>query len=379
MKIGFVTVFDSSDPQSWSGLNFGIRDALVKAGADVIPIDNLRHGRSISRAVSKLVSKYFYKKSHDHFWAVQTARAYSFDVTSRLRSESVDVVVASSNMPVSFAHTDVPIAVWGDAVFDSLFDFYPQFSSNRLSPLSVHAGKLIDQVSLSKVNQWAMSSRWAAQSVCNLGPRNANVSVVPYGANINLSKSYENNRNSRKLIPNKIDMVWVGVDWHRKRGDFVIEILHEVRKHAPESTLTIIGCEVPEELRAGYIVNIPYINKGIDRDCITYNEILATSHVMLIPSLADCCAVVGVEACKTGLPSLVCNVGGQSDIIPESNKECLLSTSSTASAWAKVILDTCASQDQYDKLQAYVVDHYHDWFDWSLNSNKLLSLVSHLR
>lgn len=376
MTVGFVTVFDSSDPQSWSGLNFGIRNALAKAGADVIPIDNLRHGRSISRAVSKLLSKYYYKKSHDHFWSVQTARAYSFDVTSRLHSESVDVVVATSNMPVSFARTDVPITVWGDAVFDSLFDFYPQFLSNHLSPLSVHSGNLIDQVSLSKVNQWAMSSRWAAQSVCNRGARNNKVSVVPYGANIKLNKD---RRSSRKLLPNKIDMVWVGVDWHRKRGDFAIEILHEVRKHAPESTLTIIGCKVPEELRTRHIHNIPYINKSIDHDCMRYIDVLSMSHVMLIPSLADCCAVVGVEACKTGLPSLVCDVGGQSDIIPESNKECLLSKSSTASAWAKVILDTCASQDQYDKLQANVLDHYYDWFDWSMNSHKLLTLVSELR
>jgi glycosyltransferase involved in cell wall biosynthesis len=379
MKIGFVTVFDSADPQSWSGLNYGIRTAISEAGADVVPIDNLRHGRSISRVLSKLVSKYFYKKSHDHYWSVQTARAYSYDVSARLRSESVDFIVSTSNMPVSYAQTNIPITVWGDAVFDSLLDFYPQFSSERLSRLSIREGSLIDLSSVSRVNHWSMSSRWAANSVSSLNVPRRNIAVLPYGANLNVNDELGECKYVRKLIHDKVNMVWVGVDWYRKRGQFAIDILNAVRKNAPESTLTVIGCKVPDELQSEYIHNIPYINKCMDVDCKTYLDVLYSSHVMLIPSLADCCAVVGVEACKTGLPCLVCDVGGQSDIVPRIHNNFVLSMDAAVSDWAKVIHGLCASQIEYEHVQANFRDHYNDWFDWRLNSRKLLSLLAELR
>lgn len=81
--------------------------------------------------------------------------------------------------------------------------------------------------------------------------------------------------------------------------------------------LHIIGIgNLPEEIgRLDYIVDHGFLNKNVEADYNRFINIVASCHIFILPTRAECAGIVFAEASAYGLPILTYDTGGISDYV----------------------------------------------------------------
>ncbi len=111
----------------------------------------------------------------------------------------------------------------------------------------------------------------------------------------------DTDRYSRKNI------LFVGMDWHRKGGPLLVEAFKKVRRKHPDATLTVIGCR-PN-------VNVPGCKVLGKIPLHKMTEHFARASVFCMPSLREPFGIVYVEALQNGLPIVAFDTGAAPDLV----------------------------------------------------------------
>ena len=113
-------------------------------------------------------------------------------------------------------------------------------------------------------------------------------------ANINANRNFNdikniiNNRSSKNL-----NLLFIGVDWIRKGGDFAVKIAKDLNDSGLKTTLHIAGIEkLPFKTIPDFIVHHGYISKRSQQGTDKIEQLFRNSHFLLMPSVADCTPVV---------------------------------------------------------------------------------------
>ena len=180
------------------------------------------------------------------------------------------------------------------------------------------------------------SSDWAAHSALNRYDADpSRVHVVPFGANLDSpsDRTVADSIAARDL--ERCDLLFIGIDWERKRGEFALRILEELRAMDVDATLTMVGAPPPRGLSLPSGTRaLGFLDKRDAEQVATLRSLLARAHFLLLPSLADCTPVAACEAFAFGVPVVAADVGGMTSIVNDGRNGVLLDPEAEPKAYA---------------------------------------------
>jgi glycosyltransferase involved in cell wall biosynthesis len=357
----FVTTGDCNSITEWSGTTWFMRHALEAIGLDMLCFQTPTP--TLQRLAKRLLPGRYIDERGMRSLAGHARRVERFLAS---HEAEIDFIVSAGTIPISRLKTRKPIISWQDATFDSMLDFYPEFT--RLSASARFAGHRQESLALGNVAAAVYSSEWAADSpIRDYGVDRAKVHVVPFGANL-LEEPGKADVTSwiEERIAQPLELLFIAADWERKGGSVVVQAVDELRARGIPCGLTILGT-VP----AASIGTLPpgtkmmgFLDKSSRADVLKFRESLRQACFLLLPSKAEAYGIALCEACAYGVPLVTSDVGGIRTIVREDINGRAFSVSSDACEYADFISQTWMSPPAYRSLALSARDEFETRLNW---------------
>ncbi len=378
MRIAFVanSYLDPSKQNSWSGLPFFIRRSLERAGAEVVtcivPEPNPTNG-----ALRYAYWRFLRGRRYVRACEARVLRHYAREIERRLRSMQFDAVFCPSSWPIAYFDGTVPTVFWTDACFAGMVDFYESFAN--LAESSIVDGHAAESAALRNCARAIYSSAWAASTALErYAAEPSKVRIVPFGGNILEKPSISEVAMFVQLRERRqCNLLLIGVDWHRKGAEIAVEAVKCLNSRGLSSRLTIIGCVPPRSSSLPPFVEvIPFISKETYEGGRRFNEICRRSHLLIMPSRADCTPVAIAEANYFGLPCLATDVGGIPSLVTSEVNGCLFHLRARGEAYADYVIKLMEDPSRYRSLAVRSAEEADRRFSWESSGAKVVSILN---
>jgi glycosyltransferase involved in cell wall biosynthesis len=375
MRIAYVTKNDPSDVHEWSGSTYYMNQALKEAGVQTLSIGNLQEG---SHYLWNGVKKEFYKrvlaKTYQKERNPVFLRYLSRQVEGALQASGVDAVLSPGTLPLAYLKTDRPIAFWTDATFAGLVDYYPGFMD--LCAETIRDGNAAEQAALSKCRLAIFSSDWAARTALesyDVDP--SKVKVVPFGANIECDRDLAG---IERIVSERTfefcKLLFAGVDWRRKGGDVAVRVAEMLNQRGLRTELHLVGCRPPGPT-PDFVKVHGFISKKTEQGRGFLDGLFKNSHFFILPTRAECCAVVFAEASSFGLPTVAADVGGVSTAVRTGLNGMAISPGDDPAKYCDFIMEQWSARDRYRDLCLTSFREYSERLNWKASGVKVQALL----
>ena len=166
----------------------------------------------------------------------------------------------------------------------------------------------------------------------------------------------------------------MGVDWKRKGLDVAIECVNILNtlNDGKRYTLDVIGCSA-----SGYeSTETITIHKFISDSEV--EEFYQKSHIFILPTRAECSAIVFCEAASYGLPTITYDTGGTSDYVVDGKTGYTLPLTSTGKDFANKICALIQDTEEYEKMVINSRDRYETTLNWDVWGVKVRDIINNL-
>ncbi len=211
-----------------------------------------------------------------------------------LRDE-IDLVVQTQGL-FNAALPGVPLLVYTDYTLRSV-RFTETHFPERFQAQEVELYHRADAIAVS-------ASHAKATLVQDYGCAPDKVHVVYIGSNI--ESDFENFSLARYAAQK---ICFVGIEWDRKGGEYLVEAFLQLTEQFPDASLTIVGCTPA--------VSHPKIRTTGKISPDEVKEILKESSIFCLPSIVEPSSVAVIEAATYGLPVVGTLTGGFPDAIED--------------------------------------------------------------
>ncbi|MFO5494624.1 MAG: glycosyltransferase family 4 protein [Cuspidothrix sp.] len=378
MKIAYITTFDSRTlSNQWSGTGYYIAQSLQKQSITLDYIGPLED-RLALQFVSKLKSRYYKYLGKNYIKHIEPLilRDYGRQITEKLNSSKADIVFSAGSDSIAYLECNQPIISWADATFANIIDFYPVYSN--LCQESLQNAHFIQSMSLQKSQLAIYSSDWAAQTAINYyntDPKK--VKVVPFGANIESNLTIDEIKSQIQSRPtNQCKLLFLGMDWFRKGGDVALEVAEKLNNSGLKTELTIVGCQPSvDKPLPDFVKVLGFIPKSTSECKKKIYQLIADSHFLILPSIADCTPIVFCEANSLGVPCLSRRVGGIPTIIKDDLNGKLFDRDSDLIEYCEYIYNIFTNYNQYKELALSAFNEYESRLNWRVAGQKVKDLL----
>lgn len=174
-------------------------------------------------------------------------------------------------------------------------------------------------------------------------------------------------------------ILFVGVDWERKGGPDFLELCRMLKKKGIHYHADIAGCtpEIPNELKTDVEVH-GFLSKANPAQKKILDALYQNAHFFILPTHAECTAVVFCESSAYALPSLSYQTGGLGSIIENGTNGFLfpLNNPVNMSDWVNFILMLQASPKKYRQLCLSSYDFANHELTWKSVGNKIVKIIT---
>lgn len=252
-------------------------------------------------------------RERNYLWEKEPRRNtfYSHAIDARASAERPDAVLVFGSEACAYTTTSVPLFAFGDSIFGSRVGLYDDQRS--ISARSIAEGVEMQQRGLDRLHTFFCTSRWAwDRAVERFGYRVDADKLCVTGIGANLPHVWSAATAVTALAgPERKRLLWVGVDWNRKRGDFAIAVVEALRMRAIDAQLDIVGpVDVPA--RAPWITAHGKLTASAG-----LGEAYARASALLLPTMADLTPIVISEAAMYGRSTFATPVGGIPEMIQD--------------------------------------------------------------
>ena len=246
-----------------------------------------------------------FNKKYDKLRAHLLSKYYSRVITKRLKKANIDVIFApAASTEIAFLNTSIPICYYSDSSFAQISGYYKEYKD--ISDRSKRESDQVERKAIERASACVYSSAWAADFVGDYYQKPKDeVFVVKFGANITPSIEL---KLLQKTQFKSFNLLFLGVDWKRKGGAKVFDAFKALQEKGYAVSLTICGCN--PEIKGENITVIPFVDKNKTSDRQFLENILLETHLMMLPTEADCTPIVLNEAAAFGIPVVVTDTGG---------------------------------------------------------------------
>ena len=373
IRTAYVTTGDPADVRSWSGLHLYISRALAAQGFTIDPLGPLKMKNERLLKAKEAWCRYGLRRRHPRDREPAVARAYAEQLAPRIRPEH-ELVFAVGTLAIPFVDCEQPIVFWTDATWAVMVDFYPVYSN--LSAQSLRNGHALERSALERSALAIYSSDWAARSAIDdyqLDPER--VAVVPFGANMD---GHLADSEAHDVVAARGDQVcrllFIAAEFERKGGRVALEVAKRLNAAGIPTHLDVVGpwpagTDVPPFARS-----LGFVDKSTPSGRELLRGLLLQAHFLLLPSRAECSAVVLSEAAAHAVPALASSVGGSPTIVRDGVNGRLFDRDADPEQYAEFIQGVFGTT-AYLSLALTSFEEYERRLNWSEAGTRVRELV----
>ena len=276
-----------------------------------------------------------------------------------------DLIVSPMSLNVAYVTYPAPVVIWHDTSFGGVLDYYPVFTN--LMPETVRAGHEVERASLHHAGLVAYSSDWAVRNAHTIYEvPMEKLRVIPYGANFPSGMSREEVTTAIQSRPtDRLELLFLGVLWERKGADIALEAAKALYAQGVNVRLRMAGVKPPEGVEIPpYVEVLGFISKATPEGTAQLNALFRESHFLILPTRAECAAMVVNEAFSFGTPALVTDTGGNSTAAKHGLNSMLFRLEDRGEAYAKVAAELWANREAYLAMGLAAFDDYTARLSW---------------
>lgn len=366
LKVGLLGVEDPADVRSYSGTPFHLRHFLELAGNEVRMLGPypLRY-RTLVRAHNRLRRAL---TGRELLWERHRliADQYPAIVQGYVdRHPDLDLLLATSVFYVAGVRTRIPVVFWADTTVAGVIGKYQRYQF--LSKRTLRRSHAVEQDALSACDLAIFSNQWAADlamQTYDLNP--GKVRVITYGANLlQVPDKAEMTRLLTLRHAEKIKLIALGFDWQRKGMAKAIEVAGELKKRGLDVELQIVGCHPPAGFTPpGYVSLVGRVSKYTPEGVEKLKRLLGESHLLILPTEAECAAVALAEANAYGVPFVSTDVGGNASLAQQNVNGTLLPLESSVSTWADAAMRFLHERSSYEGFCWQAYNYFQQKLTW---------------
>ena len=335
-RIAFLSEKNPQDRRTWSGTPYGIFFAFKHLGYDVEWIAPRKGFFSIILFLVKCVDGFFQRALRLNCairrWPICAKMSAS---RFEIKDSQYDIALSVGLTLCAFYRTRLPII----SVIDATFDCFDGYYEKAALPIFSSLADSSEKKSAERANIIIAASQWCKDSLKeHYGVPENKIRLFRLGANI--SKASPGNVD----FPQKneeLKMLFIGLDTKRKGLRTAIETGEILRRNYRRNvTLDVIGTD-----RAEYSEHLPFVkfhgklNKNLPEEMSRFEKIVASAHIFILPTRAECAGMVFSEAAAYGLPVFSYDTGGVGSYVENGGNGVLLPRTVGAEEFSKKILE----------------------------------------
>ncbi len=370
-KILYASSSNPVDVEIWSGLNYYIYSALKQVfetvdhfGPLAKPVNFL--DRAIMSATERLTGKYL-------IWSHRESNARHMGrlIDQKVREGSYDAVFAPSTPPLSYVTAKVPLFAYQDATIRGLTGLYG--SVDAVQPISMKQAMRVEAKALTRCSQMFYSSQWACDCAAReYGVPQENLCFVPFGANMPGLNENEVDAVIKAKRGSTLRLLFLGKDWGRKGGDIAVETARLLNDMGVPTELHLAGCALPKKHEDKiFITAHGYISKASQDGQSALKALMLSNHFLLLPTRAECSAVVFCEAGSYAVPTISTLSGGVGSVIQNGINGYTLQLEAEPLAYAQRIKGLVDDRPKYEALALSSFKYYQSDLNWNTCATRL--------
>jgi glycosyltransferase involved in cell wall biosynthesis len=369
-KIAFISASDPNDKKSWSGIYYQMLVNLKNNNVEVEVLGPIPSLFSKSLAVINRFTKLVFNKGYNYKNSVLLSIIHSKYIQYKLGNKKYDYIFApAASTEVAYLNTNIPIIYCSDSSFGQLNEYYETYSS--LFKFSVKESNFIEQKAILKASYLTYPSEWASNFIEKNYIINSKPLIIPFGANIEVESKQIIAKKINKSEP--INILFLGVDWYRKGGEIVYETFLKLIEAGYNVNLIVCGCIPP--VTHSKIEIIPFLDKNNISDLNIFKQLLNKTHLLFLPSKAECFGIVFCEASAFGIPSITRNTGGISNAVYNGVNGYCLEENAKTEDYFNVIQKLIENESEYEKLSISSKKIYEDKLNWDKWASSVLQKI----
>jgi len=178
----------------------------------------------------------------------------------------------------------------------------------------------------------------------------------------------------------RLDLLFVGKDWERKGGPLAVQVVERLRAAGANACLQLVGCrpELPPALIEGdqpavRVHGALYQNVPAERAQL--HELFLRSHLLLVPTQAECFGIAFAEAQAFGLPPVSRAIQALPSVVEDGVTGLLMATDSTAQQYADRILGTMADWSGYVTMAERGMERAANVTSWDAMAQSMVRVI----
>lgn len=373
LRIAFISSGDPHDKKTWSGTLHSLFRSLGKnfSVTWVGPTKRI----NVFFALEYFIYKFILRKAYRFRSTIRYAKKASLCLGGALQKGGYDLIfAASASAEIAFLKTSTPIIYLTDATFKSLAKYYPEFLN--LAQSNSSDWDRIETLALQNAKHIIVSSQWAKScAIQDYGIKENKISVISFGANIDKIPT------TKELAHKRIsgcNLLFLGVNWERKGGQIAYETMVELNKRGIAARLVVVGCVPPSGVNNKNITVIPFLDKNKKQDRDKLHLTLTSADFLILPTRAECSAIVFCEAAAFGIPTITTDTGGISTYVEQGVNGYRLPLEAVASKYAELIQRVYLDEEEYRRLRAGARRKYENDLNWDVWAEKVTKTIEEI-
>jgi glycosyltransferase involved in cell wall biosynthesis len=165
-------------------------------------------------------------------------------------------------------------------------------------------------------------------------------------------------------------MLFLGVDWERKGGAKVVDTYRFLKNRGYDVSLTICGCNPIVD--DSDITIIPFLDKNKEEDRRQLQQIMLQTHLLVLPTDADCTPIVLNEAAAFGIPVISTQTGGISSQVEHGVNGFLALDSGDFSRHAEILIN---DKDLYERMSKNALLKSQEELSWTKWGEEMTRII----
>ena len=308
----------------------------------------------------------------------QYSELYARKIIKQLKTEKNEKIKILSIYPLLPSYPwpkKWQINFYIDYTLTQIFDEYNQ--SNLISDL--YKDKVIKRERLNYFNAKNIICRSKAAKISLIKDYKINkkkISIVPGGANLDLRKIQREKLLNIPLDPknNKpIILGFIGLDWNRKGGEFLIKLAEFFKKKEVPLEIRVVGPKKNNLPNHSSLKYIGFIDKSLELE--HFIKEVTSWHFGTLFSKAEAFGISNRECLLLGVPVICHDVGGISSTLPESDFGKLFEANPNPSKVYEWIMNILTPYSKYILLRKKIFDNF-DLFTWNYSVSCLKEILN---
>ncbi len=374
MHVLLASFDDPTDPHAWSGTPHAVLTQLQRRFERVSVLHYAPPRRTPLHLALRLLCGG--KPPWWQIWLTPPAlRRFGDELKQAVERHQPDVLLSISSQGLAYYQPDVPNYMLTDAPWIAWMQAYKGYWRKPVNSANFVAREAKAAKNLAGL---VVCSDWARDEAQRLyGIDAARAHVLPFGANWAPTTSEEALRAAvRERASDRLELLFVGRDWLRKGGDIAVEVTRRLNGAGVLARLNIVGCDPPlSDADRQWVQIHGFLDRTRPEQAARLAELFASSHLLLMPTRAECYGLSYCEAAAFALPAVSYAVHGVPTIIDDDRTGLLFAPGTDASAMAARIATLFADRSRYLAMCDDARARYRERLNWDAFGDALETLL----